>query len=1547
MKTIAKFLSDLCSQDIKLWVEGDRLRCSAPKEALTPDIKAELAARKAEILAFISQANQALQSTSEFIQPVLRQGNLPLSFAQRRLWFLSQLEPQSSAYNIPAAIRLTGKLNIAALEQSINEIVRRHETLRTTFTVVDGEPVQVIGAAAKLQLPIIDLQTLPETERETEALRLATLEAQTPFNLEQDSLLRVSLLRLGEQDHVILFTMHHIVSDGWSTGILIRELTTLYKAYDSSQPCHLPELPIQYVDFALWQRQWLQGEVLNNQLNYWKQQLGGELPVLELPTDRPRPAIQTYRGATESFALSPSLTAALKNLSQQEGVTLFMTLLAAFKVLLHRYTQQDNILVGTPIANRNRSEIEGLIGFFVNTLVLRSNLTANLSFKQLLAQVREVTLGAYAHQDLPFEQLVEELQPRRNLSHSPLFQVMFILQNTATEVIQLPDLTLEELTAENNTAKFDITLSLSEAEEGLQGGIEYNTDIFDAAKITRMLGHFQVLLEGIVANPQQHLSQLPLLTANEQHQLLVEWNNTQTEYPQDLCIHQLFEAQVEKTPDAVAVVFENQQLTYRELNQRANQLAHYLQKLGVKPEVLVGVYVERSLEMLIGILGILKAGGAYLPLDPTYPQDRLAFMLENSQVSLLLTQQNLLESLPNLQAKVVCLDSNTKTLAHERLENPVHSVTPENLVYVIYTSGSTGRPKGAMNTHRAIYNRLLWMQDYCQLTLADRVLQKTPFSFDVSVWEFFLPLLVGARLVIAQPDGHRDSNYLVNIIIQQQITTVHFVPSMLQVFLGEPEVEKYNCLRRVICSGEALSIELQKRFFTRLNAELHNLYGPTEAAVDVTFWECKKDSIVTTTIPIGYPIANIQIYLLDRHLNPVPIGVAGELYIGGIGVGRGYLNSVELTAQKFIPNPFSHELGARLYKTGDLARYLTNGEIEYLGRIDYQVKIRGFRIELGEIETVLSQHEDVQVSCVIVREDNPGDKRLVAYIVTKTGNFSSTNNSELISQLRKYLKENLPEYMVPSTFVLLEKLPLTPNGKIDRRALPIPDQTDFNIGTTYIAPRTSVEEQLAKIWAKLLNVKQVGIEDNFFDLGGHSLLLTQLIFQIRQTWKIELPLSSLFAMPTIALLAQSIETAQNMGYSTVAITSNNQIDWQAEAVLDPTIRPETPIKYPTNTANILLTGATGFVGAFLLYELLQQTHANIYCLVRATNSEEGKKRIQSSLELYLLWNESFSNRIIPVLGNLTEPLLGLSRQKFQVLAELIDVIYHNGAWVHHTSPYSTLKAANVLGTQEVLRLASQVKIKPVHFISTQSVFSAEGYSGVKVVREQDSLNDYQVPSSGYAQSKWVAEKLVTIARDRGLPVSIHRIGRVSGHSKTGVFNQNDFLYRLIIGCIKLEKVPEGNMIEDMAPIDYVSQAIVHLSRQEKLIGKAFHFVNTQPFHSIKLIDLLLYLGYPLQQISHTQWHADLINIAERYPEHPLYPLIPLLSDQNNNSAVLNFDCQNTLDGLANTSIICPPINEDLLNIYLSYLMQKGFLEPPKLEGSDLLDTKITKTVLNN
>ncbi|MCC5666144.1 amino acid adenylation domain-containing protein [Nostoc sp. CHAB 5784] len=1088
----------------------------------------------AELAKEIEAANKAgLGLATTKIEPIERSPQLPLSFAQQRLWFLAQLEPDSPFYNIPAAVRLKGELNIKALQQTFNEILSRHEALRTNFQTVEGQAIAVISETKPLRLPTIDISELSLDKQEVEIRQQAAQEAQQPFDISSDYLLRVKLLRLDAQEHIVLLTMHHIASDGWSIGVLVQELATLYPAFCNEKLSPLTELPIQYVDFAAWQRRWLQAEVLSTQISYWRKQLENAPKVLELPTDYSRPAIQTFRGATYSFNLSKELSVSLNKLSQQQGSTLFMTLLAAFQTLLWRYTGQEDIVVGSPIANRNRAEIEGLIGFFVNTLVLRTNLARNPSFEELLKRLREVALGAYAHQDLPFELLVEQIQPQRDLSHTPLFQVMFVLQN-APIVLELPGLTLSHVESDSHTAKFDLTLFITETESGLVGNLEYNTDLFAQTSIQRMAAHLQMLLSGIVANPQQRLSELPLLSESEQHQLLLEWNNTEVEYPQQQCIHELFEAQVEKTPDAIAVVFEDQQLSYRELNAKANQLAHYLRSLGVKPEVLVGICVERSLSMVVAILAILKAGGAYVPLDPSYPKERLAYMLEDSRPGVLLTQQNLVESIPINKAQVICIDSDWELIADENRENPECNITVESLAYVIYTSGSTGKPKGAMNTHQGICNRLLWMQDTYQLTAADSVLQKTPFSFDVSVWEFFWTLMTGARLVVAQPEGHRDPNYIVNLILQQQITTLHFVPSMLQAFLSAEGLERCQSLVRVIASGEALTVQLQQSFFNRLDAQLYNLYGPTEAAVDVTFWQCQDSFSNQKTVPIGRPIANIQIYLLDKYFNPVSIGVAGEVYIGGVGVGRGYLNRPDLTAEKFIANPFSDKAAARLYKTGDLARYLPNGEIEYIGRIDHQVKIRGFRIELGEIEALITQHPVVRETVVAVYCSQADSQRIVAYVVPQK------EQTLLIPELRVFLESKLPNYMIPAAFVKLEALPLTPNGKVDRKALPAPDTVPPELEKAFIAPQTTIEKQLAVIWSQVLGLEKIGINDNFFELGGDSILSLQIISKADQAG-LHLTPKQLFQHQTIAKLAAVGGTSQKISAEQNLITGSLEL----------------------------------------------------------------------------------------------------------------------------------------------------------------------------------------------------------------------------------------------------------------------------------------------------------------------------------------------------------------------------------------------------------------------
>ncbi|MEG4292485.1 amino acid adenylation domain-containing protein [Microcoleus sp. C2C3] len=1103
-----QFLANLQTKGVQIWIDGDQLGCRAPKGVMTAEIQQELKKRKTEILAFLKEAQTATQSNSFPLVPVSRDEELPLSFAQQRMWFLYQLDKESPFYNESLQVRIVGKLSVTALEQSINEIIRRHEALRTSFPVREGIPFQAIASAVTINIPVIDLQGLAEASVQ----QIVTQEVRKPFDLDNIPLLRATLLRQEVESHLLILTMHHIITDGWSMGIFFKELEVLYHTFTKGQPNHLPELTIQYADFAVWQRKWLIKEVQEKQLEYWKQQLADAPPLLELPTDYPRPPVQTFSGATKKFQIEEHLTSQLLILSQKSGVTLFMTLLAAFGILLHRYSGQDDICIGSPFANRNRQEIDPLIGCFVNTLVLRTQIEENPSFSQFLQQVRSVVWNAHAHQDVPFEQVVEALQPERSLGYNPLFQVMFVLENFSLDTLELPDISLTPEMLERGTSQFDLSLSIWQTQKGLIGSWEYNSDLFEADTIARMTLHFQTLLETIVSDPNQKVGELPLLTESERHQLLVEWNNTQVDYPGDKCLHQLFEQQVERTPDAIALIFENQKLTYQELNQRANKIAHYLKTLDVKPDVLVGICMERSLEMVIGILAIIKAGGAYVPLDPTYPKERLAFMLADAQVSVLLVQPHLVQELPPHQAQVVCINSDYQEFAAYSPENPTSEVTAENLAYVIYTSGSTGKPKGAMNTHKGLCNRLLWMQDTYQLTATEKVLQKTPFSFDVSVWEFFWPLLTGASLIIAQPGGHQDSRYLVQLIAKEKITTLHFVPSMLQVFLEETGINKCSSIKRIICSGEVLSFNLQQRCLEQLNAELHNLYGPTEAAIDVTFWACQPNRN-EKIVPIGRPIANTQIYILEKNLQPVPIGVSGELHIGGVGLARGYWNKRELTQEKFISSPF--EAGKYLYKTGDLARYRSDGNIEYLGRIDHQVKIRGFRIELGEIEASLVSHPDVWESVVVVREDEPGDKRLVAYVVAQV------EESSTVQQLRHFLKAKLPEYMVPSAFVLLESLPLTPNGKVDRRALPKPD-LDRTLLEKYIVPRTPIEEMLAQIWAQVLKVEQVGIHDNFFELGGHSLLATQVISRLPEAFGISLPLRSLFESPTIAQLSEVI-----------------------------------------------------------------------------------------------------------------------------------------------------------------------------------------------------------------------------------------------------------------------------------------------------------------------------------------------------------------------------------------------------------------------------------------
>jgi amino acid adenylation domain-containing protein len=1083
-----------------------------------------------------------------------RQSNDPeLSYAQQRLWLLDQLQPGTSLYNVPLPIRIKGRLDQRALVDSLSGIIRRHESLRTVFPSVTGRVVQVIlPPPLCFELPIIDLESNDEGDEpatgEERVQRLIEQEARRPFDLATGPLVRTLLARVAEEEHLLLLTMHHIVTDGWSLKVLLGELAALYKAFSKegsrdgdsgghgaalteggpyrclAEPASpLTDLPIQYADYAVWQREWLQAGVLEEQMLYWQGQLQGAPALLELPTDHPRPPVQSFRGGLHTFTLSEQLARQLRALGQQEGASLFMTLLAAFKVLLWRYSGQEQIVVGTPIANRNQVEVEGLIGFFVNTLALSSKVSGELGFRELLRQVKEAALGAYAHQDAPFEKLVEALQPERSLSYHPIFQVFFSFDTESVSTLALPGLILQPLDVDNGASKFDLGLYLKETKGELHGSVEYSRDLFEPETIERLTRHFEILIESIVGDPQQQLSTLQMLSGSEINQLLVDWNSTGRHYPDGQCVHELFEMQAAQTPDAVALRFQDQALTYAELNARANQLAHRLRAMGVGPDRLVGICVQRSVEMVVGLLGILKAGGAYVPLDAGYPMERLSFMMEDAGVGVLIAGSDLVERFPMHRGQTFCPDTEWDLVSGQSRSNLESAVRGENLAYVIYTSGSTGRPKGVMIQHRGVVNYLWWaIQNYSPSAGQGAPLHSS-LSFDLSVTSIFTPLLTGRCLKLLSSD-HEVEALGSALKTTPNYTLVKLTPAHLQLLDEQMSAaEKKGASRALVVGGENLTWEMIRRWREDApETRIYNEYGPTETVVGSCVYEVgNQETAEGGSVPIGKPIANTQLYILSKEMEPVALGISGELYIGGAGLARGYLGRPELTAERFGPHPFSVTGGERLYRTGDLARYRTDGCLEYLGRIDHQVKLRGYRIELGEIESALTKHLSVREAAVILREDATGDKRLVAYLVTD-------HPAPAAGEWREYLKMRLPEYMIPADFVRLEELPLTPNGKLDRAALPAPEIGGDEVDVRQTA-RTPIEEVVAGIWSQVLSRELVGAEENFFELGGHSLLAAQVMSRLRQSLQIDLSLRTLFERPTVRALAGSIETKMRAG----------------------------------------------------------------------------------------------------------------------------------------------------------------------------------------------------------------------------------------------------------------------------------------------------------------------------------------------------------------------------------------------------------------------------------
>ncbi|HEY9810873.1 MAG TPA: amino acid adenylation domain-containing protein [Halomicronema sp.] len=1431
-----------------------------------------------------------------------------LSPQQKYLWLLQQNSP---AYRVQSAILIEGNLQTDNLKKTLEKVSERHEILRTSFHKKAGlkTPIQVISESSSVSWILVNLSDFTSQQQQTKLTEIFEQEKSALFNFEQNPIWRLSLIKLSSDKHILVVSLPALCADNRTLKNLIQQISECYSACLHEE--EIAEEVVQYIQFSEWQNELLEDEEAAEGKEYWNQQNLAAKASLKLPFEN-KLIEEKSQFCPQVFEVKLGLTLLekIELIASQNNTSLSTFLLTCWKILLWRLTEKSDIIVSVSCDGRKYEELEPALGLFAKSLPLCSHLGEEFSFAEVLNQVQQNAHEAYKWEEYFCQESVFPFG----------FEFEKYLENYSATGTSF-SLYKQYVCCDY----FKVKLSCQHQKNLLSFEFHYDPVFFTENSIQCLADQFFTLVASAANNPETVISKLEILSEKARHQLLVEFNNTKTDYPLNKCVHQLFEQQAERSPDNIAAVFENQQITYAELNNRANQIAYHLQKLGVKPEVIVGICVERSLDALAGILGILKAGGAYLPIDCAMPKERLALMLQNAEATVLLTQQHLIEKLPESQANIVCLDGDITAFS----DSYIAPISAENLAYVIYTSGSTGTPKAVAIEHRQLLNYLYGIQEKLNLPAGANYATVSTFAADLGHTVIFPALCFGGCLHIISQERSTDPQAMAAYFQQHSIDCLKIVPSHLKALLTASNASQIIPKKRLILGGETLNWNLIETI-QKYNSDclIFNHYGPTETTVGVLTYQIKAENAgLYDTVPLGVPLPNTQIYLLDSQLQPVPLGVAGEIYIGGAGVARSYLNLPQQTAEKFIPNPFNHKVENRLYKTRDLARYLPDGNIEFIGRIDHQIKLRGFRIELGEIEAALSAHPSVGEAVVLLQNSELSNQRLVAYIVAPSKLGSQA--SELIDDLRSFLKEKLPEYMIPSAFVVLKALPLTANGKIDRQALPAPE-TAANLTDTFVAPRTSLEAILAGIWSQLLGLKKVGIYDNFFDLGGHSLLITQLLAKVRESFQIELPLRVLFEAPTVAGLAEKIEI--NKTRKSPPIPSLN-FDINAEVTLDPSIRPETAFWEPlTQPTRILLTGATGFLGAFLLHELLQQTQAKIYCLVRSSDTESAKKRIQSSLESYLIWDEKLSNRIIPVVGDLAQPLLGLSQEKFKEMASQIDAIYHNGAFVKFTYPYSYLKPANVLGTQEILRLACQNKLKPVHFISTVSVFSSTQKSSLKTITEEDELTPGENLKGAYPQSKWVAEKLIEIARYRGIPITIYRPGRISGHSETGACNTSDSFSILLAGCVQLGCVPDGNWMLNVAPVDYVSRAIIHLSKQQESSGKNFHLVNPDSFLLSELVAWIQTFGYPLDRVPYQTWQAEIVNRAGNSPDHALYPLASLFSEKAEskiaNSEELKFDCKNTLNALANTEITCSPANANLFHSYFSYLSKCGLIKVP-------------------
>lgn len=1438
--------------------------------------------------------------------PVVEPGApAPLSSAQQQMWFAQRLDPLSAKYHVPMAFRIHGPLVVEGVRKALAAVANRHDLLRTVFA--EGGDHQRVLPAADVPLDVAE-PAGDRTEREAEALRRCERHALVPFDLAAGPPLRALLVELGDDDHVFQVTVHHIAFDARSQTIFWRDFSTAYEAAvhalgdEAGAADASPRPQVRFAEYAQWQRQALDKGAFAADLLYWKSRLTGIAPVLDLPTDAPEADTPADRAQVSRLPLPEELAARVRSVAQRYSATDYVVLLAAFQVLMSRYCGSEDIAVGCPASLRNRPELRDVIGPFINTVVFRTDLADDgLTFAGLVDRVKDATLAGFQHAEVPFPHLVEHLNPARLPGRPPLVQVLFQLLHGghATGGPDLHGCRVTALPSDLGMSRLDLEFTVyderstrpSKGTSDPAGGMTLtsysNPGLFSGPAIDEMLLHYRDLLADLTASPD-----LPVTAVRGSG---THRHRSEAGPAVDLpatSLPELFTEQAARTPDATALVFEGTSLTYRELDLRVDALANALIRRGAGPERIVAISVPRSLDLVVSILAVLRTGAAYLPLDPDYPADRVAYMTEDAKPVMVITDPG----------SLVRPDDRTSSPPRPR-------ITPDSAAYVIYTSGSTGRPKGVVVPHGGILNRILWMQDEYRLKPSDVVLQKTPASFDVSVWEFLWPTAVGATLVVARPGGHRDPAYLAGLIRDQGVTVTHFVPSMLRAFLSEPSSRGCTGLAHVFCSGEALSPDLVDAFHTTLgDVRLHNLYGPTEASVDVTAWPCPPGR---GTVPIGTPVWNTQTYVLDERLRRVPVGVVGELYLAGAQLARGYLGRPGPTAERFVACPFGAP-GSRMYRTGDLVRRNADGSLLYLGRTDHQVKIRGFRVELGEIETALRADPAVENAQVVYREE-----RLVAYLLHRSGQQRPD-----APRLRTALRRLLPDHMIPSDYVVLPEFPLTPSGKVDRGALPVPAPSAPTAASA--APRTPFEERLCEILRDRLGVAAVGITDDFFELGGHSLMAVRIVSDVRERLGVDLPLDTLLTARTVEALSDALDERR------AAVPGGDIV---ADSRLAPDIGAATAPRLPTR--RILLTGAGGFLGVHLLAELLERTDAVIHCLVRPSATRSAGDRLERALAESGLWREELRPRLVVEEGDLARPWLGLGEEGFDRLAADVDLILHNGADVNLALPYERLRDANVEGVRWILRLASRHHIKPVHYVSTASVSAYLDPEGRTPVRADRMPRPEALPPNGYVRSKWVAENLVRAAHERGVPGTVYRPSTISGHSTTGRGGGNVAFWQFLRAVVATGSAPEGlDWPENLVPVDFVARALVRLLVRPESAGASFHLTSGSTVAFAEVVERAREFGYPIRSVDAARWEEMIRSRAMTGDEaddgSPIGAVAVVLAALGTGSAPPppRFDVSTTT-ALAGLDAVCPVMDTAMLDRCLHALVENGELPPPR------------------